>query len=159
MLVRLLAEQIACRWDVIKHALNDALPPTADRTLEGFNNILERLLNGEMHCWLSLEHEGSEAKAVVVTGVVEDFSGPRSLLIYCFARLGDSGIESDEFSNIFNTLRKFAVSKSCVSICYYTALEGFIKMAKWLGGNTDYSYANIPINQGDNDESLHKSSN
>ena len=152
MLVKLLAEQIARRWNTIKQALSDSLPPIATGTLEGFNNILEKLLNGEMQCWLSCE--GSEVRAVVVTAFIEDFSGPKSLLIYCFVRVGIDELDSGEFSDIFNTLKKFAVSKECVDICFYTMLEGFVKMAKRFGGNADYRYASIPVSQGDLNEDL-----
>lgn len=143
MIVKLLPEQVAHRWSTIKQAIGDALPPTAARTPEGFNNILEKLLNGEMQCWLS--YTDSEAKAIAVTAFTEDFSGLKNLLIYSFTRIGTSEMNIAEINDLLRTFMKFAVSKDCTDVCYYTALEEFVKIGEWFGGNADYRYVSIPL--------------
>jgi len=157
MIVKLLSEQIAHRWDVIKRSISDALPPTATRTPEGFNNILEKLLNDEMQCWLS--YADSEAKAIAITAFTEDFSGSKSLLIYSFARIGTGEMNIAEINDLLRTFIKFAASKDCIDVCYYTALEEFVKIGEWFGGNADYKYVTISLTQGDSDESLYKGRN
>jgi len=146
MLIKLLPDQIAKFWDVIKYAIEESIPPIATWTPNMTNKILSSLLCGGAHCWISYIIEGEQRKleAVVVTKILyDDISDTRNLLIYCL-----SSYETNMGSSWLNglkTLVKFATSKGCKNIVAYTDVPSIIKIVKKLGGETNQTFISLPL--------------
>ena len=146
MLTKLLPDQIAKFWDIIKYAIEDSIPPTATWTPNMTNKILTSLLCGKSHCWISYIMEGEQRKleAVVVTQILyDDISDTRNLLIYCLC-----SYETNMGSSWLNGLKalvKFATFQGCKNIVAYTDVPSIIKIVKRLGGETNQTFISLPL--------------
>ena len=78
MLVRLLPDDIGKRWPLIREAILDDLPSRISDGIRDNENaissLLYALLDGTLHCWLSVEYEDGkpEIKAIITTTIVID---------------------------------------------------------------------------------------
>jgi len=144
MLLRLLSEQVSHQWDVLKPAIEAALPPIAGDSSDRMNEVLLSILNGERQCWLSCYQDGKRAvNGVVVTNIVNGDGGVKDLLIYAahaFEPLDDS-----VWTEGFEGLRKFAKSKGCSRIIAYSNVERIIEMALMVGGDASFRFLTMPI--------------
>ena len=145
MLTKLLPDQIASFWNVIKYAIEDSIPPTATWTPNMTNKILSSLLCGKSHCWISyVKGEQRKLEGVVVTQVLyDDISDTRNLLIYCLCSY--DGFRESSWSNGLKALVKFAASRNCKNIVAYTDVPNIIKMVKKLGGETNQTFISLPL--------------
>lgn len=144
MLIKLLSEQIAKYWDVIKYAVEESVPPIANENYDKMNRILEALLNGSMDCWVSVNDENKKIEAIVVTTFSEDYcSGVRNLLIYSI--FGYNEISDKSWAEGFETLSKWAKSCGCIRIIAYTDVDRIKEVVNSIGGNTRYSLVSIPL--------------
>ena len=142
MLVRLLPEQISYRWDMIKQAIVEALPPYADTSHEAMNNVLMSLLNGSLQCWISVVD--GKVDAIVTTCIEEDLhSKTKNLLIYSLHGLrkmtGRSWVEG------FEAMRKYALGEGCEAIIGITKEEKIIRVVGRFGGDAGWRYLRIPV--------------
>lgn len=142
MLIRLLPEQIAFRWNIVKKAIVEASPPYADTSHEAMNNVLMSLLNGSLQCWISVM-EG-KTDAIVTTCIEEDIhSKTKNLLIYSLYGLekltGRSWIEGLE------TLKKYALGEGCEAIIAITKEEKIARVVERFGGDASWRYLRIPL--------------
>ena len=148
MLTKLLPDQIAKFWDVIKYAIEDSIPPIATWTPNMTNKVLSSLLCGKAHCWISytLEEEQRKLEGVVITKILlDDISDTRNLLIYCLC--GYDGFQKDSWLKGFKSLVKFAASQNCKCIVAYTDIPSIINMTKKLGGEASQTFISLPLSK------------
>jgi len=144
MLVKLLSDQIANYWNVIRYAIEQALPPIANEEYNKMNRILESLLNGSMDCWVSVDEENKKIEGVMVTTFSEDYcSGVRNLLVYSV--FGYNEISNKSWSEGFETISKWAKHNGCYRIIAYTDVERIKEVVKSLGGEARYTLISIPL--------------
>lgn len=145
MLLMLLPAQVADRWEVIKFAIEKALPPFELASPDAMNKILEDLLNGKMQCWASFQKasEALDIDGVVVTEIGESRSGLRSLLIY--ALYGFQQVSEKSWLDGIEALGKFARANKCMYVTAYTDIEYMVDMAKKLGGSAEYRFCMFPV--------------
>ena len=129
VLVRLIDQQIADHWDVIKFAMKESLPPTAEDTEEIYNNLLQALLLGKMQCWTPME--GAELKqfrTLITTHLVDDsLSQTKNLILYtayAFVPISD-----EDGVAIYKGLAAFGKANKCNRVI---GLTNNIRMAQWL---------------------------
>lgn len=141
MLVKLLSEQIAYRWDFIKQAIETSVPSMESVDT---NELLTDLLNGKAQCWVSHEGEEGSVEGIVVTAIIGDsYSKAKSLLIYALCGYGMNTRKA--WADAFKTLAAFAKSEECWRILACTDVSSLIKLAEDLGGNTQRRLVSIPI--------------
>lgn len=147
-LLKLLPYQISERWDWVWSTIEPALPTFSNirQNYERENNVLAALLGGKLEYLLFLVDDGNEVKIKVAmtVAVIEtiDESG-KQLLIYSIYGLRMASKE--EWLEGFELLKKYAMSKHCVSIVAYTNLKSVAEMVRRLGGNADFTFLKLEV--------------
>ncbi len=146
MLTKLLPEQIAQFWDIIKYAIEESLPPIAGEGSDKMNRILTSLLSGKSECWISYTVDGKQRKleGVGITKIqYDDVSDTKNLLVYCLYSW--EGINRSSWTSGFKSLVKYASSKGCNRIIGYTEVPFIADMVKKLGGEARYTFISLPL--------------
>lgn len=129
-------DQVAARWDEVKPAIEQALPPA---TSPNMNEILESILTGRLECWTVYEKtdNGAVVEGVMTTAVIEDFiSGTKSLLIYTFYSYRK--LRARSWMEGHEALTKYAISQGCDWIIAYSSIDHLAEMAVKLGGDASF---------------------
>lgn len=144
MLGILLPEQVSYRWDVLKPAIEAALPPIVGDASERMNEVLLSILNGEKQCWLSY-HQGDKVvpNGVVVTTILDNEGGAKDLLIY--AAYAFKKLDEEVWTEGFEGLKKFAKSNGCNRITAYSSVDRIMEMAVMVGGDVSVRFITMPI--------------
>lgn len=136
MLRRLSKEEIANRWEVISHAIEQALPPIASIKEQRMNQIYNNLMLGTVQCWGSygdVEKEDT-LNGIGTTTIVYDFtSGGKMLLGYTVFAVRK--IEQEEWVEGYKQLEEFALANDCERICIYTDNPRVVEVAKQFGAS------------------------
>lgn len=129
VLVRLLDQQIADNWDVIKFSMQEALPPFADNSDDVYNSLLQALLLGKLQCWTPAEGlDLKQFRTLITTRLLDDeTSGTRNLLLY--TAYAFVPISEEDGNAIYEGLYKFAKANKCNRVIGLTNNE---RMAQWL---------------------------
>ena len=147
MLVRLLPDQVASNWDLIKHAVTESLPPTIIYSPEKLNNLFESLLIGRMVCWASVVGDGDEMEGLLITTVQEDkISETRSLLIFCIYSFTNASTDMTWQKGLVKIMR-FAITQRCDQIIGYTTNDSIVKFVERVGGDASQRFITIPLYQ------------
>lgn len=147
MLVRLLPDDIENRWPVIKEALIKSIPSIIEKNNDSINRLLFALLDGTLHCWLSVEHKDGEPKigAILTTTIVVDIpSGSKNLLIYSISAY--EPLSQELISEGYKSLQEFAKSMKCFKIIAFTDIPRVIEMAKSIGGEATQTLIELEVN-------------
>jgi len=146
MLLRLMPDQIANYWDVIKYALEESLPPIAGEHPDKMNRILSSLIGGSSQCWVSYEkkEDTKRFEGVVVTQIIKDeISDTTSLLLYSV--YGYDYVSEETWKKGFETLVRWGMSRGCTRIIGYTDSDRLIQIVKSLGGTATHTFVSIPL--------------
>jgi hypothetical protein len=147
MLIRLLPNQVANFWDIIKYAIEESLPPIAGSSKGRMNNILSSLLAEKIQCWAAYKRKKDSVKleAIVLTKVqVDDITQTKHLLIYCLYSY--SGIHRRALDDGFEALTKYAKSIDCQSITAYTSNEALVAICRTVGAEINY-FIRLDVNK------------
>jgi len=120
MLVRLLPDQIADYWELIKESINRSAYPLNELDSDKMNRILESLLVEKMQCWASVrvKDEVTTIVAIATTTVIIDlWSNEKSLLIY--STYATEQTKKEDWMDAFATVSKFAKGKGCDKVIAY----------------------------------------
>jgi hypothetical protein len=132
LLQRLLPEDVARLWELIRAPLEASLPPTAARTVGTMTKVLEGLSSGRLLCWLELKEDERKVSGLVTTAVVADeFSGTKNLLIYTL--WSDGTNRSAVWREDIEILKKYARSIGCAKIIAFTDKNQVESIADKLG--------------------------
>ena len=146
MLVLLLPSQISDKWNAIKYAISEAIPPTASESPEVMNNILMSLLNGSSQCWASYQDNGTvkSVDAILVTTIIEDFvSGTKTLQIYSL--YGTKPIDDVSWIEGLATLKKYAKANNCIKVTAYSNVERIEEVVEFLGGEVEWKFISFAV--------------
>ncbi len=137
-------DQISENWETIKYALGESLPPISLKSPETMNNILIKLMSGDMICWISYDKDDNSINGLVITTIViDDCSEIKNLLIYAiYAYNQTKGID---WMDGYESLRKYAKSRDCNSIIGYTKNEKIIKIAEKFNFDSTYRFISFPV--------------
>jgi hypothetical protein len=148
MLTKLLPDQVAKFWDIIKYSIEESLPPIAGESPDTMNNILTSLLTGKTQCWASYTRgpEGNKFEGIILTKILlDDASMTRSLLIYCL--YGYEKVNKNSWREGFLATAKFAKSMRCNRIVGYTNVPYLIDLAKVFGSDNTYQFVSFDIDK------------
>lgn len=148
MLTKLLPDQIAKFWHIIKYAVEESLPPTVGEHPDKLNRILAACLDGDLEVWASYQRNVEETlfEGIVVTMMTVDrASNTKNLLIYCL--YGYVDVSPSSWIDGFQALTKYARSKGCSRVVGYTSVPFIIDKVKELGGEAEYTFISLPLNK------------
>jgi len=148
MLTKLLPEQVAEHWSVIKYAVEESLPPIVGDHLDKMNRLLASALSGKVDVWASYKRveEGIKFEGIVLTELLhDDVSNTRNLLIYCL--YGYVDVDKQSWIEGMKILAGYAKSKYCSRVIAYSSLPYIINLSKLLGANTDYTFISFDVNK------------
>ena len=146
MLVLLLPSQISSKWDAIKYAISESVPPTVDMSSKVMNNILMSLLDGTAQYWISYQEIEDEkvVNAILVTRVIDDsFTETRTLQI--FTLFGTRPIDDAYWIEGLATLRKYAKVNSCLKVTAYSNVERIEEVVEFLGGKVEWKFISFAV--------------
>jgi len=146
MLTKLLPDQISKFWPIIKYAVEESLPPNIGDHPDKMNRILSACLSGKLEVWVSYKRPDNKFEAVLVTQFLyDDASNVKNLLLYCV--YGYTVINSNSWTEGFKVMWKYAKANKCQSIIAYSANPNIVELAKQYGGNTDYTFITIHLDE------------
>lgn len=146
MLNKLLPDQVATYWDLIKEAIERSVPPIEDEHPDKMNRILASLLSGRKQCWVSYRKDNGTKvlEGIVVTEIlVSDDIAMRSLLIYSVFAYGK--VPNETWTDGLKTIAKWATKMKCHRIIAYTDVPKLINFVKMVGGEARYTFVSIPL--------------
>lgn len=135
MVIKLLPEQVAKLWHVIRFGIAESFVPRERASNEVLQRYLVTLLSGERQAWAILNQDKGIAGVLVTRISIEGVTGERALSldhIYAFEVLPK---ESWEFG--WTVLEKFAKKNSCNAVVALTENERILQMA------TEYKFKTI----------------
>jgi len=147
MLTRLLPDQIAKFWDIIKYGIEQSLPPVIGEHPDKMNRVLSSCLSGKIQCWASYTRgEETIFEGVVLTQILyDDASYTKNLLIYCL--YGYEDVNGQSWFNGIGTLAKFAKREKCSQIIAYTEVPYMIEKCKKLGGEARFTLCSFDVDK------------
>ena len=146
MLTKLLPDQIAKFWPVIKYAVEESLPPTVGEHSDKMNRVLSAMLCGKLEVWISYKRNENDTKieAVLVTQFLYDeASNTKNLLLYCL--YGYSVISNESWVEGFEAISKYAKAEGCSEVLAYSANEDVVSMSKKFGADTSFTFISFKI--------------
>ena len=129
-------------WPLLKGHIEDSIPPTADWGNYDMETILWHVLTGYAQIWL-YKNEKQENQGFVLTTILNDISGVRTLLIYNMVVI-DKEAKVD-WEKEFATLRLYANSKGCSKIGAFVSNSKILDIVKKHEVETRYTFAFINI--------------
>jgi len=147
MITRLLPDQIAKFWPVIKYAVEQSLPPTVGDHPDKMNRILSGMLSGKLDVWASYRHlEDGTTKfdGIGVTQILyDDASNTKSMLIYAIYAYEKTTPET--WAEAYETVGKYAVAQGCNRYVAYSSIPYVVEQAKLFGGDTSFTFISFPL--------------
>ena len=146
MLTKLLPEQIAKFWPVVRYTVEQSLPPIVGDHPDKMNRILSACLSGSLDVWVSylINEEVRKFDGVVLTQLLhDDASGTNNLLIYCL--YGYEKVLKQSWLDGFEAILKYAKSKRCTQVVAYTEVQYLIDLVKSLGGEARYTFVSFNV--------------
>lgn len=144
-LIKLLEDQVAQYWEVIKYAIRQSLPPITYDSDEKLNNLLEALLLGKLQCWVvSANPEDVKTEALITTRISEDeVSRTRSLLIYTLFSF--KPLSEEVVNALRDGLLRYAKANKCSRVIAYTKDANVLSIATKYGMTSSYTFLSFDI--------------
>ena len=142
MLIRMVPDKVAEKWDIMKGCIHSALPPTSLDTEVHMTNILEAILCGKMVCWAFEVEE--QVKYLIVTQVIED-DVTHTRNFFVFALVSILPVTMEEWQEGFITLQTYAKYILCDLVSAYTKNPRIMQIVKHLGGDVETRYLQMPL--------------
>ncbi len=140
MINRLIPEQIANLWYILKPAIAESLPPYISEHEDRMNRILTSCLCCQAEVWVyydRLDDSNITLRGVAVTRImIDDISNTKSLLIY--ALYGYGSLSDKFYLDGLKSIADYAKSKKCSNIIAYTTAPAVAKLAKHLGAEVSF---------------------
>lgn len=145
MLIKVMPEQISTNWNLFKHAIIEALPPTSDiRHDDALVNVLQSLVSDKLQMWLIVREKENGVIAVLTTQIVHD-EITRSNVLVLYTLYGTQKMEMVDFIDSLSTLRNFAKVNKCHKVIAYTNIPKIIELVKVLGGTVDWTLVSFEV--------------
>ena len=147
MLLQIMPEQVIQFKELIRYAVEDVVPKVQGETRSKLNNVLSRLMLGEMTAWLAyrkLDNGQKHTYGLVITRIVyDDITETKSLFVYFLTTF--ESIMAEDWLECFQPLRKFGLKHKCYRITGLVDSDTVLTRIKQLGGNGDERFISIPL--------------
>lgn len=137
MLVRLLPNQIAEVWNIIRQDVLDLLPSVVDKSNGVAVSIVSKMMEDKINLWIFYPDGAvNTVSGFLVTAIVIDgITNQRNLVVYA-AKVYEPTKHSLQLQ-ILNGLKIFAASMGCTSVFALTKFGALGDIAERLGGIVD----------------------
>ena len=146
MLLKLLANQVADKWDVIFPAVEIALPAIEDERERKKRELvlMQSFLDGSLTCWLI----GEEKKilGVIVTSVIED-PGTKLKSLFVYSIYAYQFLSARSWVEVLKPLMKYARKEDCVNILAFSSVEKVIEIMNTVGADTQQRVLRLEVFQ------------
>ena len=143
MLVKLLPDQVARHWEIIRRSIEESDFSLPGESKEKMNNMLEEFLVGKRQAWISYNSE-KVVNGVVTTQIQEDkIAEIKSVLIYSVYSFGEADMK--DWYEGFRALKKFAKGEGCSYFYAFSNNDFIIDISNRLGGDTSRRLVLIPV--------------
>lgn len=146
MITKMLPDQIAKFWPIVKYAIEQSLPPVVGDHPDRMNRILSAALADKVDVWAIYHYDEEKVvfEGVALTKVLyDDVSGTRNLLLYCL--YGYNELSKESWNTGLKALATYAKEKKCSFITAYTEFEGIKAIASKLGADTKYTFISFDV--------------
>lgn len=132
ILNKLLSEQITQFWDYIKYAavVTNNLSESDIRD-EFCNNLLINLLSDKYQCWMGISDDKEIIKGIAITNIYKDVGEISHLLISSLYVYEATNVQ--EQLMFLENIKKYAISRCCKDVVFYTSNPSIIKSSDRLG--------------------------
>ncbi len=148
MLNKIYPEDVAESWEVFAPLIAKSIPPILGGNVNTMTSILEAIMVETLDCWVLLgrNSDNQNMKAFATTHIVEDeLTREKSLLIYTLTAMPKAKIVMEDWSDAFETLRKYAHAKGCSYISAFSDLPNVIALAKKVGANVKTTFIRLEV--------------
>ena len=146
MLTKLIPDQVAAFWPIIKYAVEESVPPIVGEQPDRMNRILSSMLSGKLEVWASYTRPENKFEAIMVTQFLfDEGSGTKNLLLYSV--YGYTAITEKSWTEGFHYLAEYAKANNCSALIAYSANQDIVNLAKQYGGDASYTFLSIPLNK------------
>jgi hypothetical protein len=142
MLIAVLPTQVSEYWPLIKGDIESSMPPIGDYGSYDTNSILFHLMVNRMRLWLYTD-EKQNTKGFVVTTILSDVSGVKTLLLYNVVIL-DTNVVVD-WKKEFETLKTYAKHIGCSKIGAFVINENILAVLKVANIDTRFVFAHLNL--------------
>jgi len=145
MFTQLTFEQVSDRWNVLKVAIHNSMPHEAQATPSMLNQILVKLMSGELQCWEGFKQRAGELEIymIVVTMLRKDEVTDRKTVfihnLYSFRDLTDS-----EFNEGYLVLSRWGRAQGCEALDAFTNVDSLLHAGLRRGGKVT-GYVSVPL--------------
>ena len=147
MLLQIMPEQVIEFRPLIEQAIEEAIPPIEGESPQKVNNIITKLLAGELVGWIiyrQLDSGRKKSIGFMITSIVyDDVTETKSLMIYCLYVYERSVV--NDWIEGFEALEKYARSRGCVRVTGMIMEEALLRRVYMLGGGVKYHFISIPL--------------
>lgn len=141
MLIALRPDFVATHWEEIAHYVGQGLPPIGLNEGMAMNKVLERILTGNLTCWIVVSRD-KVVEGVLLTCTSEDYTtGTKTLLLYALA----GNLSDESWEDGYATLVKHARGHGCRLLGAYTENERVLEMSRKYNFNTDVRYIYLEV--------------
>jgi len=144
MITKILPTKIEEHWKAIAAYLDKVMPPTPYGTKIDTDYLKTKVITEEMSLWLIYQNE--KINGLLITTYTKEITSEKSsLLIYAivaFEKLDTALIKED-----FKTLQKYAKETGAQYISAYSNVPHVVKLVQDLGGNAEYAYLTLGVDQ------------
>jgi len=134
VVTKLIPDQIARFWPIIKYAIEESVPPIVGEHPDKLNRILSAALSGILEVWVSYNKPSNKIEALLVTQLLyDDASNTKNLLVY--SMYGYAPISNESWREGGLAMIKYAKEMKCNALIAYTQNERVIEMVKLLGAD------------------------
>jgi len=134
-------------WPVIDPAIEEALPPYADKDSTAMNNVREEIVKGGVQVWLVTdigEDNRPVLYATLLTMMATDtITGTKNLELY--AMYGYNEMDMRTWLDVKRTLVEYAKMEGCRRLVAFTNNEAVVGMVGKLGGAVEYKYLVLEV--------------
>ena len=148
MLNKMLPDQVAKFWDIIKYAVEQSLPPVVGENPNKMNRILAAALSDRIDVWASYTRIGEQTKfeGIVLTKILyDDCSDTSNLLIYCI--YGYEAVSKQSWPEALMTLIKYAKAKNCQQVIAYTEFPYIVEIAHRIGADVRFTFLSFDVSK------------
>jgi hypothetical protein len=142
MLVKLLPDQIARYWELIRWGLTEGGREDLLAKKDKLNNILEALLVDRMQCWWYVIDDGEKDSKVissVITSTQYDYTEKRENLCI-FSVFGFEDIDKSWWHDGMQTIENYARGRGYGKLVGYTDNVFLIRLARARGWDCRLTY-------------------
>ena len=143
MVIRLLPEDVAEKWEMYGNVVEQSMPPYIKYKYEIKVNVLYAIMQEKAVVW---EYKGADkrTKCICITAVQTDvITRYETLLIYAIHAIED--MQLGEWQEFLSTIRAYAKSLGLDTIVAFTNVPAIYKLVKLLKGKIEVGLIEIPV--------------